>query len=228
MSDTVAQGIFETSCATAFVHASAAYPRDQTAVETVRIPKDSAGMATSVGIAAYANAGIASILDNVDSIGTLLNIPTDTGSVATVAATVAARVSRRLADFGTKDRFSDTFGTKAHIPRVAENERRNDASVPMEGSVRTMHAATKNSTATGSAFNAGASTMAALDMRDARMTGIPDQASTAYPQIAESSTNARGRYASLLANIATMPATTAILPQLATTRCERPLVRYSE
>lgn len=185
-------------------------------------------MATSVGMAAYANAGIANMLDNVDNIGTLLNTPTDTGSVATVAATVAARVSRRLADFGTKDRFSDTFGTNAHIPSVAEKDKRKEASLPMEGSASTMHSAVKNSTATGSALSTGASTMATLDMRDARMTGIPDQASAAYPQIAESNINARGIYANLLANIATMPANTAILPQLATTKCESPLVRYSE
>lgn len=111
--------------------------------------------------------------DNMDSTGSVENTHTVTGMVAMVAASVATAVSFIPIDFGTNVRFSAIFGANAHIQRVAENERRNEASEPIDGSKSAIAAATAKRTATGSALNAGSASVAKLAMIAARTTGTP-------------------------------------------------------
>lgn len=132
--DTVAHGIWAIPEATKFVQESAEYPIDAIVDASESNPTASNGMATSVGIAAYAKTGMVATFDNMDNTGSDENTPTVTGMVATVAASVATAVSFIPMDFGTKVRFSAIFGANAHIQRVAENERRNDAFEPIDGS----------------------------------------------------------------------------------------------
>lgn len=183
-------------------------------------------MARSVGTAAYANMGIVATFDTMDNTGSDPNAAAVTGMVATVAAMVATAVSRSESDFGTNERFSDTFGATADMPRVAANDKRNDASEPTEGFQRTIPAATAKSVATASALNRGSASVATLDMNAARITGIPLPANAAYPQIQKRRNAALATNGRRLANMASVPPTTATFPPLATTKCDRPLVRY--
>lgn len=159
--------------ATRFVQESAEYPIEPTTDADEWNPAASSGMATSVGIAAYASTGMDATFDNVDSTGSVENTPTVTGIVARVAASVATAVSFMPTDFGTNVRFSAIFGANAHIQRVAENERRKDASEPMDGSKSAIAAATAKRTATGSALNTGSASVAKLAIIAARTTGTP-------------------------------------------------------
>lgn len=223
---TVAHGISATPDDTAFVHASAEYPTDQNAVAIEWAPAASAGIAKSVGIAAYAKTGMVATFDNIDNNGSDQNAAAVTGTVATVAARVATAVSFKERDFGTNDRFSEIFGATADIPRVAANERRNDASDAVCGFQRTVPAATAKRVGTASALNAGSQSVATVDMNAARMTGIPLPARAAYPQIPQRRKAVLVKNGSRLASTASIHPTTATFPPLATTRCDNPLVRY--
>lgn len=171
--NTFAQGIAATPDATKFVQESAEYPIAPTLDANEWNPAASSGMATSVGIAAYASIGMDATFDNVDNTGSVKNTPTVTGIVARVAERVATAVSFMPIDFGTNARLSVIFGAKAHIQSVAENDRRNEASEPTEGSKSAIAAATVKRIATASALNAGSASVAKLAIIAARKTGIP-------------------------------------------------------
>lgn len=164
-------------------------------------------------------------LDNVDNTGSDPNAPTVTGTVATVAESVATMVSRSENAFGTSVRFSEALDAKVAIPSVAAKDNRNDALSAVPGSARTMNAPTAKSAGTGSVLNTGSEATAMLDIIAARRTGIPAPARTAYDQMPDMSNGMQKTSGSLLVKTAKIPATTATLPPLATTRCESPLIR---
>lgn len=190
-----------------------------------RIPITSRIMATIVGNDAKTNIGMAAMLDTMDSIGTVQNMPAVTGSVAMVAESVPANVSRRENPAGTIESRSFPASEKMQIPSVAQKERRNEASDACSGCPRTMTAQTRKSADRASVFSQGSAIIAKLAINAARIMGIPLPARSAYPQTVAS---IRGIFVigpSRFASSSTNPAMAAIFPPLATTKCDNPLNR---
>lgn len=213
--------------ATKFVHAKAEYPREPRGVANPCQPKASSASAASVGTVAYARTGMAAKFDTMDNVEREPNATSETGMVATVAERVAESVSRSEKPFGTERRFSEVRAASVAIPSVAENERRNEASMTIPGSWSAIAVPTASRSATGSVRKNGSASTATLAIMAARITGMPLPVSAAYAQMPERSAPIRNAFGSRFAKNASMPATTATLPPLATTRCESPLRRYA-
>lgn len=189
------------------------------------MPIESRMMAAIVGSDAKTNIGMAAILDTMDNIGTVQNIPAVTGSVATVAESVPANVSRREKPEGTSESRSFHASEKTQIPSVAQNERRNDASDAHSGCVSTMADHTTKSADRASVFSQGSATIAMLAIIAERIIGIPLPARRAYPHTVPNITGIFVIGPNRFASSSTNPATAAIFPPLATTKCDNPLNR---